>query len=579
MTLEKSETYQEHPVFRQAMTKVQKGEWEAGIELIERLTEAFPFETELRSLRQEMALRARIDQDEREDKAMLRRRRIRNLAIRLGTVSVLVVLAFFVITTYSRFINEQVAMARESVEYQMLTLELSVKFRDAEDYLRAGQTETALNLLNEIQAVNPNYAGLNELMEQARRQQRLDEQYNHALELRSQGNMEAALETFRELEEEEPFFRDVRTQIEQIERSTTLGVMLASADQAFEASNWLEAATLYEELYVYNPNFETAKVEDRLFTSYVKAAEQILRESESLEAIQTAEEYYRKALSLRPQEPSTKARQEQVRSMVEERLFYGYIDLAQRALAEEPDSLEALELANEYFAEALKIRPNSPEIAAQGELAYRFVQSLEYLDGRNWDAAIDNLEFIYSQEFGYAGGTARQALYEARVGRGDEEMAIGNFDDALADYQRAAVVAKDDPSSKLRLYESQLKIAEVTGLLGDYADAVQLYDAAITDAGFEERAQGNDSMASALEAAETAQSRNDYEEAYRNYREAVTFSSQAFELVEHVVESGEYLSSIAVDYNSTVSLIAAANNMENPNLIITGQTLQIPVLP
>ena len=269
-----------------------------------------------------------------------------------------------------------------------------------------------------------------------------------------------------------------------------------------------------------------------------------------------------------------------MRTQVEERLFYGYIDLAQKALVEQPDSLEALNLANRYFAEALKIRPNDPEVGRQAELAYKYVQALGSSGSSNWPAAIEDLEYIYSQDTGYAGGTARQALYEAHVSRGDEAMAIGDFDGALADFQRAAVLAQDDPGSKLRLYEIQLKLAEVMGLLGDYANAVGLYTTAIDFAGLEERAQEKSpNLAEALAAADSAYQRGDYQEAYKNYREAVALSSQAFDMVEHVVASGEYLSSIALDYHSTISLIAQANGLANPNLIITGQTLLIPILP
>jgi tetratricopeptide (TPR) repeat protein len=580
MTVGQPESYLEHPLFRQAMASLQKGEWEAGLKQFEKLSQAFPLESELRSLRQEMLLRARIDQDEREDNALIRRRRAKNIAIRLVTLGALAVLAFFVVTSYSRWINAQVASARQTLEYQVLTLELAVKFRDAQDYLRGGQTDNALAKLNEIAAIDPNYPGLVAVMEEAQRQKGLDGRYNQALKLAAEGDLNGALELFRALEAEEPFFRDIKTQIQNLERQTILGDMLARADQAFDASDWEQAAAAYEELYVYNPDFETAYVEDRLFTSYVKAAELNLFGSESLEAIQKAEDFYRKALSLRPQDPATKARQEQVRSLVEERLFYGYIDLAQRALAEEPDSLEALNLANQYFIEALKIRPDSPEVAEQGELATKYLQSLEYSEGENWGAAIDNLEYIYSKDPGYAAGTARQALYEAHVARGDEELAIGKFEDALADFQRGAVLAQDDPSSTLRLYEIQLKIAETMGLLGDYPGAVQLYTAAIELTNLETLAAANSAaVESALEAARDAADRDDYREAYLNYREAAALGWQVFEVVEHVVDSGEYLSSIALDYNSTVSLIAAANNLANPNLIITGQTLLIPVLP
>ena len=54
---------------------------------------------------------------------------------------------------------------------------------------------------------------------------------------------------------------------------------------------------------------------------------------------------------------------------------------------------------------------------------------------------------------------------------------------------------------------------------------------------------------------------------------------QTFELVEHIVDSDDYVSSLAVEYGSTVSLIAAANQLENPNIIVPGQKLLIPILP
>jgi LysM repeat protein len=36
---------------------------------------------------------------------------------------------------------------------------------------------------------------------------------------------------------------------------------------------------------------------------------------------------------------------------------------------------------------------------------------------------------------------------------------------------------------------------------------------------------------------------------------------------------------LALDYNSTVNLIAEMNNLANPNIIIPGQELLIPILP
>jgi LysM repeat protein len=44
----------------------------------------------------------------------------------------------------------------------------------------------------------------------------------------------------------------------------------------------------------------------------------------------------------------------------------------------------------------------------------------------------------------------------------------------------------------------------------------------------------------------------------------------------HVVKRGEYLSEIAKEYGVSAKSITAANNIDNPNLIVTGQRLVIP---
>ena len=266
--------------------------------------------------------------------------------------------------------------------------------------------------------------------------------------------------------------------------------------------------------------------------------------------------------------------------MIEEKLFRSYVFLAQSAMTEESNSLQALKTADKYFTEALRIKPNSPEVNIQRELAHQFVNGQDNLLNSAYGDAIENLEFVISQDSGYANGIARQSLYESYVARGDSAMAIGNFDAALEDFQRAAVLANEDPSSKGRLYEIQMRIAEVQGLLGDYDTAIGLYRGAIILGDLQTRAQRYSSaMANALASADQYETQGNLLEAFRSYREAATWATQVFDVVVHVVDSDDYLSQLALDYNSTVNLIATANNLANPNIIIPGQESLIPILP
>lgn len=580
MMVNQAESYLEHPMFNQAMSSMQKGDWVSGLNDIEKLMQSYPLEPDLRSLRQEMMLRAKVDGDEQSDKSQARKRRFRELTIRFGVVAILVILAVFVARTYSNWIQDQYEMTRQAVEYQLVVMDLDVKMRDAKDYLRASRPDAAMVLLEEIEAIDSDYPELESAKQEALRLQALDEQYTEALVLIDEGDLTAGLVILEEIERQEPYYRDVKNQIHNIQDQTLLGEQLREADSYFANEQWEEAAEEYYSLYSLNPDYQTAHVEDRLFTSYVNAADQALNDSETIEAIKRVEEYFQKALALRPQEPEVKDKQARVRSMIEERLFRSYVFLAQQAIVDEPNSLLALKTADKYFTEALRIKPNDPEITIQRELAHKFISGQENLVSSAYGGAIEDMEFVLSQDPDYANGTARQTLYEAYVGRGDDAMAIGDFDSALEDFQRGAVIANEDPSSKGRLYEIQMRIAEAHGLLGDYDTAVGLYRAAIVLGDLQVRAQRySTAMAAALATAQEYDSQGNLREAFRNYREAVTWATQVFDVVVHVVVSDDYLSQLALDYNSTVNLIAEANNLANPNIIIPGQELLIPILP
>ncbi len=160
MAVNQAESYLDHPMFRTAMASMQKGDWESGINQIEKVMQSYPLEPELRSLRQEMIIRAKVDNDEKTDQAAARKKRFRNLAIRGSVIAILIILAIFVARTYSNWFQTQVASAQQEVEYQLVRLDLDVKMRDAKDYIRAGQAGPAMILLDEIEAVDDDYPEL-----------------------------------------------------------------------------------------------------------------------------------------------------------------------------------------------------------------------------------------------------------------------------------------------------------------------------------------------------------------------------------------------------------------------------------
>ena len=240
----------------------------------------------------------------------------------------------------------------------------------------------------------------------------------------------------------------------------------------------------------------------------------------------------------------------------------------------------ALQVAENYFTQALEFCPDDATVTLQRDLADRFLKSQEAFAKAQWDTVITELDLVFREQPDYAQGAARQTLYEAYIARGKAESAKGVYEAALADFQQAAVIAEQDPESVQRLFEAQHKVAAAQGDLGNYEQAVLLYRSAIDRSGLETRARAdNPDLAALLDQANGYADARNYRLAASAYREAVERSNETYQTVTHVVQLGEYLTFLAAKYKTTVTAIAQLNNIPDPNRVIAGQELLIPILP
>jgi tetratricopeptide (TPR) repeat protein len=432
-TLERNnQSYHQDPLFHEALRLFQSGAWESGQAVLARLQEKFPLESDLRRLRQEMLLRSRIDIDEQEDRVRTMRRRILTLAVRLAILAAVVLGGLVAFRLYANWIQESWAVASENLSRELAKVELAARFRDAQELLRSGRTDAALALLNQISAQDAQYPGLQETITQAQRAQDLERRYFQAMGLVEAGDTQNAMAILKDIYAEEPYFKDVKLQIENIENEFLLGDLLEQADAAYTAAQWETAISGYETVRALNADFKADHVESRLFESFLNAAnERLVKEPDSLTAMDVAQSYYRKALALRPGNERIKAEQDAARQTIEARLVKSYVEAAQAAIASQGDSLEALQSAKEYILKALKIYPEDAELKMQNTLAAAYLRAQDSFAKGRWFDVIDSLEIVYKEDPAYASGTACQTLYEAYMQAGNFEESGGNFETAL----------------------------------------------------------------------------------------------------------------------------------------------------
>ena len=579
MSAESFDTYYDDPVYQSALAHLQSGEWEAGLSELDKLVSAYPLNHQLRNLRQEMKLRAQVDEDEKGDTETAVRRNARAWVARIVIFVALFGLMVWAVGSYSTWIRQQMVLARQSVENQVQVMELAVKFRDAQDLLQVGRLAEAKALFAEIATKDPNYPELAPSLEQVDKLLALEAQYDEALRKINLGDLPGALEIFEGIEAKEPFYKDVSTRIAEIKGQFFLGDVLAQADKAYQAKDWKQSSSSYETLRALNPSYQTELVENRLFESYMNAAvETLSSDTQSLDALEQAETYFRKALSLRPQDPVIKLEREQARQSFKDRLYRSYMDAAQSALVEKPDSLEALAAADGYYLKALNLLPNDPEALLQRNLAHLFIEAQTDFAKERYDAVIEKLEQVYTEDSGYAVGTARQTLYEAYIARGDDRMLSGDYEPALGDFQRAAVLAEQGENARIRVFQAQIRIAEAMGSLLMYEDADLLYRTAIDEAQLSEKdLKQRPELVSKLNQADGYMRARSYRSAFRIYRDQARKILFIFPQVTYQVASGDYLTMIASRYNTTVDAILQANNLGSTKKITIGQELVIPV--
>jgi tetratricopeptide (TPR) repeat protein len=582
MSAETTETHWQDPAYQQTLQLLQRGEWQQGLDALKELGDKYPFIQELRSLRAEMTLRARIDADEQADIAAARQRRLKSWGMRLAAVVTVLVLALVAYGTYATWIQQQVQTTRANIEQELHAVQLAADLRNAQDLLQAGRAGEARQLLQDIAAKVPDYPGLAQTMQQADAMATLEEQYNQAMQQVQSGDSAGALATLELISAKEPYYRDVSIQITDLKRVMFLSDMLAQADQAFNTKDWVKAVPTYETIRALDPLYQTQAIEERLYQSYINAAEAALADpAATLEALQSAEDYYSKALALRPQDQEVQQLRAQARATVEQRLVSSYINAARAAIAENADSLQGMAAAEAYFSKAQQLSPNDESIKLERKMAQLFIKAQDDYTKGLWSDVIASLEFVIGEDSEYAGGTARFTLFEAYLARGDNSMASAQYDSALSDYQRAAVLAEQVAAqAPLQLYEAQIKVGDVQGVLGNYEAAVTTYREAIELIDLPTLLEKSEpGVYAKLGQAERYVTYNNFRYAYRTYRDITSLALPRGAVVTHSIQTGEYLTQLAKRYNTTVEAILLANKDFNPKKINPGQELVIPVLP
>ena len=287
--------------------------------------------------------------------------------------------------------------------------------------------------------------------------------------------------------------RGITPLLNEQQTAADLAQLLLDGESFMTAGNWDEAAAVYSEITVLEPDNAAARhalaqieAERTLLQEYQEAVaaqqagdcagalgrfstlmltrtsyrdvdarvKQCRRALDAADLLTTAEQYYQLGLFSAARDAF-----EQVRSVdmtyeqahVEARLFDVYMRLGRAQLVGGQLTTTQARAAVPFFAGALQLRPRDDRAIDENMLANAFIEGQEAVARSDWARAVTVLRIAYERRPDYGNGALPPPLYEAYLGLGDRATTDGDCPLAYEYFRRAAELPVDTTTARARV--------------------------------------------------------------------------------------------------------------------------------
>ena len=383
---EEMDAGRQDPRFAEGMAHLQTGHWQEAVSCFESLVLAYPQSSSVQRGLEQARFKAHVVQATSRIKGQRWIISWRTWLMRLALVAFLVTVGVLgtqlVVTKVIPFVSQSQA---ESRQVRLLARGNAL--------LKAGKLDEAEQSYQQLLAAVPGHEQATRGLEEVTRQRQVAQLYQQGLAQQEAGKDEAAITTFTTLMARAPGYRDVSARMTTLQRRQELARSLAEAEADYQAGHMQEAAAKYEKLRRLNVSYSAEKVSARLYEIYLQ-------------------------------------------------LGLEYIN--GNASQGKAPSVEGLEQALDYFAQALALQPRSSEAAQEERLVRTFLAGRAHYYDDLWDDAIAELRQVYEQRPDYLGGIVAEMLYDAYIRSGDQSQAAGDLYLAFDQYVKANALPVTD---------------------------------------------------------------------------------------------------------------------------------------
>ncbi|MCX6032341.1 MAG: hypothetical protein NT169_23980 [Chloroflexi bacterium] len=379
-----SDDWRTSPAYAQAMAHMQAAEWSQALTALRALQADYPQAQGVQSLIAEVELRLATDKH-----IKTRGRRLpainRRVLFVVVLIGLIVALGWLASSLYRSVILPSLAQNQVKQGQDALAAQ-------AEKAMAAKDYAAAIEFYDQLTSQNPTHPALaDDPAAKARQEIALDELYRQAQAEIAAGQSADAQLTLIKLQTMRANYRDVSALLRVIERQQQLTALARRTADAKAAGDWEEVISRLEEMRAVLPREERAQVEADLFEAY---------------------------------------------------MAYG-AELVKRTQGGSGELTRAVEMYNK----ALTLRPGAAEATTQRNRARQYLTGVNSYTTGNWNAAIAQLEPLYTEQPDYLGGQAAQLLYNAYVHTGDVLLEAGEVNRAWERYAHAGQIQGIDTST------------------------------------------------------------------------------------------------------------------------------------
>jgi len=427
--------------------------------------------------------------------------------------------------------------------------------------------------------IDPNYENLSELTSRTDELLRLEGKYLSALNLISENKKSEALVIFKEIEAEESGLWDVSQQIVSIETALQITNYLEEGNAAYQAQNWDQVVNAYESALVLDPSLDDLQIKEQLLNGYLNKIISLLQnENTTIEDIETAEQCYRKAIALIPQNKEFTREKTNLQELSSDLLLLKYTETAKVILRDKNQTLTSISIAVSYLRKAVNFEPNNTLLQMDLKNAEYYKIAFYNFINLDWVASISNLSEILSTDDNFGDGNARILLFEAYFALGKQYYSAGLYQDALINLEQAEFLAWDDSENLLKLFQVQVLLGDTLGEMNDFEKAVSYYQYAFNAIGITPRLADHPfPLAKYSEAVDSA-SNQDYLNAFTAFQEVLDNVDFIYRITELEIGDGVCLALFANENLSTLDAVIELNDLGKTMVITYGRTLKIPMI-